>query len=119
MVRMEDVERWFIGVEKAPEAARFMTLSFPTTPDFQQRYPAATHIDGTARPQILDREDNPEVHDLLTRVGELTGTPVLINTSFNMHEEPIVSTPHDAIRAWKMSSLDGLWLGSCFIRQEK
>jgi carbamoyltransferase len=119
MVRMEDVERWFIGVEKAPEAARFMTVSFPTTPDFQQRCPAATHIDGTARPQILDREDNPEVHDLLTRVGELTGTPVLINTSFNMHEEPIVSTPHDAIRAWKMSSLDGLWLGSCFIRQEK
>ena len=118
IVRMEDAERWFVGVEKAPEAARFMTVSFDTTPEFQKRCPAAVHGDGTARPQILDREDSPDVHDLLTRVGELTGTPVLINTSFNMHEEPIVSTPHDAIRAFKASSLDGLWLGTCFISKE-
>ena len=118
IVRMEDAEQWFTGVEKAPEAARFMTVSFPTTPEFKQRCPAAVHVDGTARPQILDREDNPRVHDLLTRVGELTGTPVLINTSFNMHEEPIVSTPNDAIRAWKESSLDALWLGDCFVSRE-
>ena len=94
-----------------------MTISVPTTPEFQAHCPAAVHVDGTARPQILDREDNPDVHDLLTRIGEKTGAAVLINTSFNMHEEPIVSTPHDAIRAWKRSSLVGLWLGDCLIRR--
>ena len=44
-------------------------------------------------------------------MGELTGTPVLINTSFNLHEEPIVCTPSDAIRAWQGATLDALWLG--------
>lgn len=115
IARIEDAQRWFIGLEKVSDAARFMTVSVPTTADFQQRCPAATHVDGTARPQLVSAADNPEVHALLTAVGERTGTPVLINTSFNMHEEPIVCTASDAIRAWQSAGLDALWLGPYLI----
>ena len=69
------------------------------------------HVDGTARPQVVRRQDDPTLHALLTRVGELTGAPVLINTSFNLHEEPIVHTPSDAVRAFQQGRLDALWLG--------
>ena len=54
---------------------------------------------------------NPSLHAALTRVGELTGAPVLVNTSFNLHEEPIVCSPSDAVRAFKQARLDALWLG--------
>ena len=116
IVREEDAERWFVGIDKARQAARFMTVSFPTTAKFQRLCPAAVHVDGTARPQLLRPQDSPALHDLLTRIGERTGAAVLINTSFNMHEEPIVCTASDAVRAWKRSGLDGLWLGDYLVR---
>lgn len=111
VVRVEDAQRYFLGTHKASEAARFMTVCFETTPEFQAQCPAAVHVDGTARPQLVDAQTNPSLHALLGAVGELTGTPVLINTSFNLHEEPIVCTPSDAIRAWQGATLDALWLG--------
>lgn len=111
IVRLEDAERYFVGVEKARESARFMTVCFDVTPEFQRTCPAAVHIDGTARPQLLQKEDNPEVHQLLSLVGQKTGTPVLINTSFNMHEEPIVCTADEGVRAWRAAQLDGLLIG--------
>ena len=117
IVRIEDADRYFIGIDKAFDAARFMTVCFNVTPEFQNNCPAAVHVDGTARPQLLRREDNPEVHDLLTKVGELTGTPVLINTSFNMHEEPIVCTADEGVRAWRQAGLEGLLIGSYFAEQ--
>jgi carbamoyltransferase len=117
IVRAEDAERWFLGLDKVQHAVRFMTVSVPTTPDFQRRCPAATHVDGTARPQVVDAADNPEVHALLTEVGARTGTPVLINTSFNIHEEPIVATASDAIRAWKDAALDALWVGPYLVSE--
>ncbi len=110
VVRVEDAERYFLGTHKAEEAARFMTVCFETTDEFQQTCPAAVHVDRTARPQLVDASTHPELHALLGAVGELTGIPVLINTSFNLHEEPIVCTPSDAIRAWQEAALDALWL---------
>jgi len=117
VVRIEDAERYFCGTQKAREAARFMTCCFETTPEFQRSCAAAVHVDQTARPQLVDAQTNPTLHELLGVVGELTGTPVLINTSFNLHEEPIVCTPSDAIRAWKGSRLDALWIGQQVITQ--
>jgi carbamoyltransferase len=77
----------------------------------KQESPAAVHIDGTARPQIVRREDSPELHAILEEYYRITGIPTLINTSFNMHEEPIVCTPEDALRAFEEAGLDFLFMG--------
>lgn len=111
VVRAEDADRWFTGVDPARTTAEFMTACFDCTPAFIESCPAAVHVDGTARPQLVRADVNPELHACLTRVGELTGVPVLVNTSFNLHEEPIVCTASDAVRAFKQARLDALWLG--------
>jgi carbamoyltransferase len=118
LVRAEDAGRYFNGLEKAEEASRYMTLCFDTTEAFRRSCPAAVHVDGTARPQILHREDNPGLHRLLGEVGLLTGTPVLINTSFNLHEEPIVCTADEGVRAWKQAGLSGIWAGGYWATTE-
>ena len=115
IVRAEDATRWFSGVARARDSARFMTVCFETTTEFQNKCPAAVHVDQTARPQLVSKDDNAEIHALLTKMDALTGVPVLINTSFNMHEEPIVCSAMDATRAWQQAELDGLWLGPYFV----
>lgn len=118
IVRDCDAEKYFLGLEKISESLHFMTVCVDCTDEFKQKAPAAVHVDGTARPQILKEQDNPEVYELLGRVGAKTGTPILINTSFNIHEEPIVCTADDAVRAFVCSGLEGLWLGEYFVEKE-
>jgi carbamoyltransferase len=69
------------------------------------------HVDDTARPQFVNRKINPSMHAILSYFYEMTGHPILVNTSFNMHEEPIVCTPEDAVRAYLSSRLDYLACG--------
>jgi carbamoyltransferase len=104
-------ERCYAGLAGAEHAAEFMTITFDCTPWMRTHCPAAVHVDGTARPQLLRRETNPGYHDILTAYERLSGIPCLINTSFNMHEEPIVCTPRDAVRAYRQGRLDTLVLG--------
>ena len=92
-------------------AARFMTITYRATAKGREQAPAAIHVDGTARPQTVTAEDNPDAHALLRAYERLTGLPALINTSFNMHEEPIVCTPEDAVRAFLAGRLDALAIG--------
>lgn len=73
---------------------------------------ATTHVDGTARPQVVTAEANPSYHKIITEYFKLSGIPVIINTSFNMHEEPIVTTPNDAIRSFQQGCLDYLAIGN-------
>jgi carbamoyltransferase len=80
--------------------------------------PAAVHVDGTARPQIIRREDNPLLHAILEEYYKLTGVPTLINTSFNMHEEPIVCSPDDALRAFVAADLDYLSIGPFLVASQ-
>jgi carbamoyltransferase len=70
------------------------------------------HLDGTARPQLVRHEDNPSFYRIIKEYERLTGIPSIINTSFNMHEEPIVCTPADAVRAFKLGHLDYLAIGN-------
>jgi carbamoyltransferase len=70
------------------------------------------HVDGTARPQIVDKATKPSFHRVIERFHQITGIPVVVNTSFNMHEEPIVCTPYDAVRAYQLGRLDNLAIGS-------
>lgn len=111
VVRAEDADRWFTGLEHAPFSSHFMTVCCEATAALREQAPAVVHVDGTCRPQLVARETHPKLHALLGRMGELTGTPVLINTSFNLHEEPIVCTPSDAVRAVQQSKLAALWMG--------
>ncbi len=101
----EDAEDCYGDLSDCAECVRFMTIAVPCTPYMQRVSPGAVHIDGTARPQIVAEEDNPAYYRILRLYRERTGVPSLINTSFNMHEEPIVCTPGDACRALIASRL--------------
>jgi len=74
-----------------------------------------THVDRSARLQTVSRTGAPSYHALITAFGELTGVPVLLNTSFNVRGEPIVLSPDDAIRCWATTGLDRLVLGPCVV----
>lgn len=81
--------------------------------------PAVTHVDYSARVQTVHRETHPRYHALLTRFMELTGCPVLVNTSFNVRGEPIVATPEDAFRCFMGTDLDALAVGNCWLRKDR
>ena len=91
-------------------ATKFMTVTTRCTKEAKKKSPAAVHIDNTARPQIITKEDNKKVFDVLNEYFKISKIPNLINTSFNVHEEPIVCTPDDAVRAFKTSKLDFLYI---------
>ncbi|ATX82049.1 carbamoyltransferase [Mariprofundus ferrinatatus] len=99
------------------KAARFMTLTYDAADVAKEKIPAAVHVDQTARPQVIRREDNRDYYDILHEFHALTGVASVINTSFNMHEEPIVCTASDAIRAFLDAKLDALILGPFLVFQ--
>jgi carbamoyltransferase len=91
-----------IAADKAAEvfdACRFMTITCNVRPNWRDRIPAVVHVDGSARPQTIVRESNPLYFDILAAFERTTGIPVLVNTSFNVHEEPIVNTPRECAQA--------------------
>jgi carbamoyltransferase len=77
--------------------------------------PAVTHVDYSARLQTVNREQSPEFHEILSAFEDLTGCPVLINTSFNVRGEPIVCTPEDAYRCFMRTEIDHLVLEDCIL----
>ncbi|MGB3976694.1 MAG: carbamoyltransferase C-terminal domain-containing protein [bacterium] len=107
----------YIGYAGAERTARFMTITFPCTEVMKQEAPAVVHVDGTARPQIIHQQDNPGYYAILDAYYRLTGIPTLINTSFNIHEEPIVMTPADALKAFETSRLDALAIGPYLVHR--
>lgn len=110
-VLAEEARRCFHGLDGAERTARFMTITFACTEWMRSHCPGVVHVDGTARPQLVRREDNPGLHRIIREYARLTGVPVIINTSFNLHEEPIVCSPEDAWRAFELGHLDYLAIG--------
>ncbi|MCC7014013.1 MAG: carbamoyltransferase [Planctomycetes bacterium] len=108
-------ERCYQHTSGAEHAAEFMTVTFDCTSFMKSTCPAAVHVDGTARPQLIRREVNPGYYDILKEHERLSGSPSLINTSFNMHEEPIVCSPADAVRAFLDGRIDGLAIGPYYV----
>ena len=96
--------------------ARFMTITCSVKESWIQKIPAVVHIDGTARPQVIRRTDNALYYDLLTRFKERTGLPVLINTSFNVHEEPIINSPLECAKALIDDRVDAVLTKDDFYR---
>jgi carbamoyltransferase len=101
---MSEAERNLFGIDK---------LNVP-----RSDIPAVTHVDYSARVQTVHRETNPRYHALLGRFKELTGCPVLVNTSFNVRGEPIACSPEDAFRCFMGSEIDVLVVGNCFLRKD-
>jgi carbamoyltransferase len=87
-------------------AARFMTITCGVRKDWRPRIPAVVHVDGTARPQVIARAQNPLYYDILAGYKALSGVPVLVNTSFNVHEEPIINNPQECARALGEGRID-------------
>jgi carbamoyltransferase len=81
--------------------------------------PAVTHVDYSARIQTVHANTNPMFHRLLSRFKQLTGCPVLVNTSFNVRGEPIVCTPEDAFRCFMGNELDLLVVGNCVVKKSE
>ncbi len=108
--RLEDAAECYLGVRGAEFAAHFMTTTFECAEKTRAESPAVVHRDGTARPQLVTRTSAPLLYAILSRYRQLTGIPSIINTSFNIHEEPIVCSPDDAIRGFLRSGIDILYM---------
>jgi carbamoyltransferase len=97
--------------------ARYMLYVMPVKPEHHATLPAITHVDGTARVQTVFKEHSPVYYGLIERFGQATGVPVVLNTSFNLRGEPIVTTPANAYSTFSRSEMDGLVLGDFLIEK--
>ena len=89
-----------------------MLLVLPIKEDKRSVVPAVSHVDGTGRVQSVTRESNPAFYRVIEAFGELTGVPVVLNTSFNLRGEPMVHRPGEAVADFRRSAMDSLVLGS-------
>jgi carbamoyltransferase len=129
-VLSEDLSDWFelacdspymLLVADVARDRRFERTSETGAPDSASlsEIPAVTHVDYSARIQTVHRETNPRYHALLSGFKERTGCPVLLNTSFNVRDEPLVCTPEDAFRCFLNAEIDVLVVGNALMRAEE
>jgi len=104
----EDAEKVFDIDDTNRYACGFMTITTNVKEKYRDQIAAVVHVDGTARPQIVERKNNWLYYDILKEFKELTDIPCLVNTSFNAHEEPIINTPGEALTALKDNRVDFL-----------
>jgi len=102
---MTEAQKQLFGIEK---------LNVP-----RSEIPAVTHVDYSARIQTVSKHTNPKYHALISKFKEITGCPVLVNTSFNVRGEPIVCTPEDAFNCLMGTDIDFLVVGNCILRKEQ
>ncbi len=117
-VVVEEAETYF-DLEDAGNhyPARFMLYTTPVREKHRKTIPAVTHADGSARIQVVHPGVNPLYHELIRTFGNKTGVPVVLNTSFNLRGEPIVTTPENAISTFQRSGMDLLVLGDHLVRR--
>lgn len=107
-----DIQQVFEG---SPEY--FMLSVCPVRPDKRHLIPAVTHVDGSARVQIVSERMSPDYHRLIRAFGEITGVPVVLNTSFNLRGEPIVNSPADALTTFGYSNMDFLAMENVLVEK--
>jgi carbamoyltransferase len=108
-------DKCYVNWEPKHKAAQFMTITYNCTPLMKERCPAVTHLDGTARPQVVSKETDEFMYTLVLRAEKDYGFLSLINTSFNVHEEPIVCNEIDAMNGLNNGMIDLLLLGNRLI----
>jgi carbamoyltransferase len=133
-VLREDVSEWFDIETDSPymllvtEVAKSKQISMTTEQEKlfgidklnvpRSEIPAITHVDYSARVQTVHEKTNPKYHQLISKFKELTGCPVLVNTSFNVRGEPIVCTPEDAFNCFMGTEIEFLVVGNALMRKE-
>jgi carbamoyltransferase len=115
VVPIEWADRFFDLPQGGARLARYMSGVFPVRPEWRTRLGAVTHVDGSARVQVLDREMAPRLHALLEAYGRRTGVPVLLNTSFNVAGEPIVTHALEGYLTFRRCGIDVLVAGSTVV----
>lgn len=113
MVRLEDAETFFDGPFPSP----YMLFTHHVRATWQDRIPAAMHVDGTARVQTVDQESEPLVHAMLGAFEERTGLPIVINTSLNTSGRPMVDSPQDALECFGSAPIDALAIGPFLVHR--
>ncbi len=113
----KQAKRMYLNFKKGKLTSKFMTITYKCSTIMKRLSPATVHVDGTARPQIINKKVNPKIYKLLIEYYNLSKIPNLINTSFNMHEEPIVCSPEDAIKSFLRSNIDYLFIGDFLVRK--
>ncbi len=108
VVPADDALTYFECDSPVPEITDYMLMVYPIKEAFHKVIPAVTHVDGSGRLQTVRRADNHLYYDLLKEFGKKSGTPILINTSFNIRGEPIVCTPYDAYKCMMGTEIDCL-----------
>ena len=111
IVPAEAASRYFELPPGGARLARFMSGVFPVSPEWRERLAAVTHVDGTARVQALERDMAPRLYSLLEAYGRQSGIPVLLNTSFNLAGEPIVSRAVEGYSTFRRCGIDVLVAG--------
>jgi len=119
IVATEHADRFFELPRGGARLARFMSGVVPVRPEWRSRLAGITHIDGTARVQVLDREMEPRLHALLEAYGKRCGIPVLLNTSFNLAGEPIVNTVSEAYSTFRRCGIDLLVAGNVCVTKPR
>ena len=112
-ILMEATGEWFERSDPSP----FMTLTYSVKAEKRAQIPAPTHVDGTGRLQTVTREANPRYHALISAFRDITGVPLVVNTSFN-DNEPIVCRPEEAIDCFLRTKMDALVVGDYLIQRE-
>ncbi len=112
------LEEHFDAYFTSPVKSPFMNVATQVAESARRQVPAIVHVDGTARPQAVSRRDAPRYWALIDAFREVTGVPVLLNTSFNLRGEPIVHTPRNAVRDFLFSSLDVLVLEDFLVTRD-
>ena len=115
VVPIDVADRYFDLQPGGPRLARFMSGVFPVRPEWRDRLAAITHVDGSARAQVLEREMAPRLYDLLEAYGRRAGIPILLNTSFNTAGEPIVCRALEGYSTFRRCGLDALVAAPVFV----
>ncbi len=115
---IEEAASTYFEIPKAADGLQYMIFVVDVKEDQRQKLGAVTHVNGSARVQTVSRADNPRFWGLIKAFGDITGVPVVLNTSFNNHAEPIVDTATDAITSFLTTELDYLVIDN-FIAKKK
>jgi carbamoyltransferase len=111
----EDAREFFdMGILKS---SPYMLFTVKVLDAAQDRLPAVTHVDGTARVQTVSRKTNPLFWSLIAEFKRLSGLPVVLNTSFNVRNKPIVCTPDDAMRCFLSTDIDSMTMDRFFVEK--
>ena len=104
----EAMDKYMVNPKNSP----FMILAYSFKKEFSELFPSIVHVDGSVRPHTVSKETNPLYWKMINIFGDITGHPIVLNTSFNVRGEPIVGTPLDAIRCYFSTGMDALAIGS-------